>query len=67
MPDTRLDLVVGGSACAAAVHLLDDGPGLGGQPRPFVQDAELAVLDDDDDHLPAVGVADVQSGPGDHQ
>ncbi len=42
MPDTRLDLVVGVSACAAAVHLLDDGPGLGEQLPPSCRTRQAA-------------------------
>jgi len=62
-----LDVVVDVAACAAAGDLLDDGAGTGGQLSPFVQDAELAVFDDDGDDLATVDVAEVDFHSGDHE
>jgi hypothetical protein len=62
-----LDLVGGVSACAAAGDFLDEGSGVGGQLSSIVQDAELVVIDRHDDDLAAVGVPDLELGPGDHE
>jgi hypothetical protein len=62
-----LDLVGGVPACAAAGDFLDEGSGVGGQLGPIVQEAELVVIDRHDDDLAAVGVPDLELGPGDHE